>query len=168
MGGRVKDGLQEARSIGRPNGALLGGRCCGGRGEFHTYPPYMYAEDVGAAASRRRPVRSGFSPVVSRRVRRKPKISLQSKRGGRVKGGRQSANSTHLRRICTPHLREPPLRGGALLGRGAPQLYIRGFGGSRKSLYKQNGGSSIGRASCGATQRPAEWRRRRRFAAAHC
>ena len=37
-GGRLKGGLQEARPIGRTEGAaLLGGRCCGKRGEFRTY-----------------------------------------------------------------------------------------------------------------------------------
>ena len=62
--------------------------------------------------------------------------------GGRVKGGRQAANSTHLRRIGTPRPREPPIRGGALLGRGPP-IFISGGSAGAANLPTSKTGDRV-------------------------
>ena len=97
---------------------------------------------------------SGLPLVAAMRARRGRGISYEQNGGGgggRVQGELQSANSTNLRQKSTPHLRGTPLRGGALLGRPSrAHLLLRGFGGSHKSRYKLNEGSSIGRAASSA------------------
>ena len=84
MRDRVKGGRQAARRSGGPNGALLNGRCCGGRGECHKSPPDMYAADVGAVSGRGFPwlYRGGFGGSQK---------STYKQNGERVKDGRQSA-----------------------------------------------------------------------------
>ena len=163
--GRVKDGRQAARRSGRPNGALLNGRCWGGQGERHTSPPTMYAADKGG-----RRCEVGVSPGFSADGLSESANPLTGKMVDRVKDGRQAA-----RRISRPngallYVRCCGRRGechtspqdmyaanaGAPLGRGFPRLYRGGFGGCRKSPYNRNGGSGKGRVSSGPTQRPAE------------
>ena len=91
-------------------GALLHGRCCGGRGECRTSPINMYAAYVGAAVQRRRPPRSG----------RRPDSPMMMRRGIRIfprTSGRACKGDRHpVRRRGRPAGQAPTLRGGSLLG----------------------------------------------------
>ena len=156
--GRASSGATQRPAEWRPFGwASMRRRC-----ECHTYPPNMYAADLGAAASRRRPLRSGSPPAVSRRARRKPRISLREKWGPGK--GQASSGATHRpaewgmrRRFAAAHflmgvdadgmvdverrrrIRTPQMRAPKLFGRGSPRLYRGWFGGSPVSPYKQMG-----------------------------
>ena len=104
--------------------------------------PDTYAENVGPRAP------TGCNAVSACGLGPASDDPLAIKTWGRVKGGHQAANSAHLRRLRTPHLRATSPHGGAPLGRCIPQLYIAGWVGDRR-CPKTPRVSILGRASGG-------------------